>query len=295
MSIEQAIERAKRLQRERVVDEEPRAASPHIVQAHTLSPVASAAAPRVVERGVRVHPTESLPHLPVLAYDAASCERERILLSSDAVSDDGGAMAAFRILRTRVQQRVRSNGWYKLAITSPGQDEGKSNMALNLALSIAREKNNDVFLIDLDMRNPSVCNYLGVHPQFEIVDFFDGKCDASDLPFRVHGEDLIVAGSTRGTDNSSELLATGKLEELLHYISSATPRALIIIDLPPLLKTDDALVVLPAVDATLLVVAEGKTRRDGLERALELLSDYNVAGIAMNQTQESIAAGYEVT
>jgi Mrp family chromosome partitioning ATPase len=62
--------------------------------------------------------------------------------------------------------------------------------------------------------------------------------------------------------------------------------------LPPALSTDEALVVAPRTDAMVLVVTEGVTRREGLSKAIEVLSEFNVAGIIMNKSFENIGRDY---
>jgi Mrp family chromosome partitioning ATPase len=67
---------------------------------------------------------------------------------------------------------------------------------------------------------------------------------------------------------------------------------LILIDLPPVLSTDEALVVAPRADAMFLVVAEGVTRRDGLAKAIDLLSDFTVGGVILNRSSEQMGGDY---
>jgi Mrp family chromosome partitioning ATPase len=88
------------------------------------------------------------------------------------------------------------------------------------------------------------------------------------------------------------LLASTRLEELLQYVRGRSPGALVIIDLPPVLSTDEALVVAPRTDAMYLVVSEGVTRRDGLARSVDMLSDFTVAGIILNRSTEVLGADY---
>src|SRR5690606_13880634 len=99
-----------------------------------------------------------------------------------------------------------------LALTSATPGDGKTCTALNLAISLAREGNQDVFLIDCDMRNPSVCRYLGVAPRAEIRDYFMGTASSQDLLFSVGIERLAVGGGTLSNDDASELLSNGRLE-----------------------------------------------------------------------------------
>jgi protein-tyrosine kinase len=230
------------------------------------------------------------PTFRAVSVDPAVAEVHRILLPHAQAREDHRAGAAYRMLRTRLLHQLRSNHWKTLAITSPGAGEGKSLSALNLALSVARDKSVDVFLLDLDMRNPSLCAYLGVRPPRELVRYFAGEGGPADALFSIGVENLALAGSTAATEQASELIANGRLEEMIGYINSIAANPIVLIDLPPLLVTDEALLVAPRVDATLLVVSEGRTRRDSLARARQLLADFTCAGVILNCSSENFGA-----
>ncbi|HEY6823375.1 MAG TPA: CpsD/CapB family tyrosine-protein kinase [Steroidobacteraceae bacterium] len=200
--------------------------------------------------------------------------------------------AAYRMVRTRLLHRCRSNGLKTIAITSPGAGEGKSVTALNLALSLARDPTVNVFLLDLDMRSPSMCKYLGVQPPVELLAYFTGSRTAAEVFFSLGPKNLALAGSLASTDAASELLGAGRLEALLSYINSLCPNAIILLDLPPVLVTDEALLLAPRVDATLLVVAEGRTRRDSLARAVTLLAEFKCIGVLLNRSSEHMGENY---
>jgi len=271
MIIEQAIERMKRQTQ----------AAPR--------PVFSASAAR---RHDSQDPAPVELKFPRLDYDLGACEQAHVLVPESEGNDTSCGLTAYRMLRTRVLHLMRSNRWSTLALTSPGAGEGKSVTAINLALSLAREQNQNVFLIDLDMSNPSVCAYLGITPPRGIVHFFAGTLEPQQVFFSVGIERLAIAGGVEATPFSSELLASGRLELLLKYVSSISPGALILLDLPPVLATDDFLVAAPRADATLLVLAEGKTRRDGVVRAMELLSGFTLAGVMLNRSRERVTDYY---
>jgi Mrp family chromosome partitioning ATPase len=192
------------------------------------------------------------------------------------------------MVRTRLLHRCRSNGLKTIAITSPGAGEGKSVTALNLAFSLARDPTVNVFLVDLDMRSPSMCKYLGVQPPVELLTYFTGGRAASEVFFSLGPKNLALAGSLASTDAASELLGAGRLEALVSYINSLCPNAIVLLDLPPVLVTDEALLVAPRVDATLLVVAEGRTRRDSLARAVGLLAEFKCIGVLLNRASEQL-------
>ena len=83
---------------------------------------------------------------------------------------------------------------------------------------MAREKSREIVLLDLDMRNPSVCRALGVHPPHELRDYLEHGEHVRQLFFTVGSDNLLIAGSTRPTQHASELLASPRFEELLATI-----------------------------------------------------------------------------
>lgn len=280
MTIFDALEKAKQLRKEREASGGFKAPALRSAQASEGSRATSAAAP------------VKLPEFVRIDYDLRTCAENRILVPDDKGPFKPGASDAYSMLRTRLLQRARANDWTTLAVTSPGPDEGKSVTALNLALSIAREKNNNVFLLDLDIRNPSLCRYLGIAPKLDIVRYFTGEVGPEAVFFSIGVENLVLAGGLMSAEQSSDLLANGRMEQLFDYIKSVASHPLIIVDLAPVLSTADVLVVAPKVDATLLVVGQGKTRRDSLARTTELLSEYTLAGVVLNRSQEMISEYY---
>jgi protein-tyrosine kinase len=232
--------------------------------------------------------TVALPAFPVVSCASAIAIAHRILVPEAPVGANDRVAAAYRMIRTRLLHRSRSNGLKSIAITSPGPGEGKSLTSLNLALSLARDPTVNVFLLDVDMRNPSVCRYLGLRPPVELLEYFQGSRAAGEVFFSLGPKNLALAGSLSSTDAASELLGAGRLEALLSYINSLCPNAVILLDLPPLLVTDEALLVAPRVDATLLVVAEGRTRRDSLARAVSLLAEFKCIGVVLNRASEAM-------
>jgi protein-tyrosine kinase len=234
----------------------------------------------------------ALVDLPVLEYDRQACARHHILVPDSVGPSNPAALSAYRHLRTRVLHRARANSWSVLGVSSPGPGQGKTVTSVNLAMTIARERNNNVFLLDLDLRNPGICRYLGVQPPHELRDYFNGTADAKSTLFSIGLENLTIAGGLTGLDTSSELLSSGHVEDLFAYIREVAPQPLIIVDMPPVLTNDDALVLAPKVDATLVVVSQGLSRRDAVHQTMELIQEFNVAGVVMNRARSLIADYY---
>jgi Mrp family chromosome partitioning ATPase len=224
---------------------------------------------------------------PIIQADARSCERARVVLSEGADHSLSKVLDSYRIVRTRLRRALGARDAASIGIVSAGRNEGKSLTSVNLALAFARERKQNVYLLDLDLRNPTVCGMLGVVPNVEIGSYLSGAAPPEAAFFTFGVEGVAVAGGTARHVNSSELLSGSVLPQLFQYLHSVDPRALVLVDLPPLLPSADALIVAPHLTSTLLVVSEGVTRRDQLQRAGEMLSGVTVAGVVMNRSHEA--------
>jgi protein-tyrosine kinase len=254
-------------------------------------PVAAPERPVKPVRAPHAPPAQVHATFPAVSYSREAAIAHRIMLPNTEAALTERVAASYRIIRTRLLHTIRTNKLHSIAITSPGPGEGKSVTSLNLALSLARDPTCSVFLIDLDMRNPSLCRYIGVQPPNELINYFAGSTDVASVLFAIGVPNLAIAGSVTSTDQASELLGSGRLEELMDYIGSISQNPIILLDLPPVLVTDEALLIAPRVDATLLVVAEGKTRRDSLNRAQAVLAEFPSVGVVLNRSTEAVGRG----
>jgi protein-tyrosine kinase len=242
------------------------------------------------ERGAAIEPAKRIIGRRAMV-DRDQCREQRVLLNG-AEDKDAAAVAAYRMLRTRLLQRTRTNKWTTIAVTSAGPNDGKTLTAINLALSMAREKTRDVVLLDLDMRKPSVCRTLGVLPPRELRGCLELGDHFRDPFFTIGNENLLIAGSVTPSEQASELLASAHFDALLSAVRDGVANPIVLIDLPPVLLTDDALVVAPKIDAMLVVASEGLTGRAELAKALHLLSEFHIAGVVLNRAAES-TPGYD--
>ena len=191
---------------------------------------------------------------------------------------------AYKMLRTQVLQRLKENDWNVLAITSPGTGEGKTLTALNLAVSLAMEVKHTVLLVDANLRHPSLHEHLGLPGKPGLSDYLSKDTPLSELFVHPRGIDhLTVLPGGDAMLNSAEMLNSPKMSRLVDELKTRYASRIVIFDLPPVLDAADAMAFAPYVDATLLVVEEGKTRRKEIERALDLLSGTNVLGTVLNK------------
>lgn len=201
------------------------------------------------------------------------------------------AAAAYRMLRTQVLQRLDAHAWRSIAIFSPGADEGKTTTAINLAVSLASDQLHTVLLVDFDFRSPALGDCLGLAPEVGGDDVLMRRAPLEDSLYHPQGfERLVVLPARAALANSSEILAGPDSRELVAELRARYPERVIIFDLPPVLRADDALSFAPLVECGLVVAAEGRTRRNDLSRTIELLRDTPLLGTVLNRA--ATAPGY---
>jgi capsular exopolysaccharide synthesis family protein len=204
--------------------------------------------------------------------------------------EDRSAIGAFKVLRTRVLQRMRSNNWRTLIVTSAGAGEGKSLTASNLALSLSRDVNQSVLLVDLDLQRSRIAEYFGFAKDLQsgISDYLIGNSEISDIVYSPSDVPRIsIIPNVVTVEDSSDLLSGPRMKELLEWIYQQSERTIVIFDMPPVLVGDDVLAFSTEIDAVLLVATQGKTDRASLEKTVELLADMNLIGVVLNKCSES--------
>jgi len=193
---------------------------------------------------------------------------------------------AYKVLRTQVLHRMRANHWSTLAITSPTEGNGKSLTAVNLAVSLAREVNHTVLLVDLDLRKPTIRHYFLKEDGYGISDYLNHDVPLSEILVNPDIERLVVLPGNDAFSHSSEMLSSPKMVQLTEELKTRYPTRMVLIDMPPMLACDDMLAFSPYIDAVLLVVEEGETREDHLKRAVHLLEGTEICGIVLNKSRE---------
>jgi protein-tyrosine kinase len=280
--IEAAVEKAKRKIAETGMPRSSDLAEEHVASSPRRETQSQADAATVA---VRVAQARVLPDSPV---DAAVMERNGVLLQMT----DTIAQRSYRVLRTRVQQRMQTQGWHSLAVTASSVGEGKTLTSINLAISLARDINTWVYLVDLDLQRPKVASYLGLQFDKGLADYLGGTAQFEEIIYSLGVERLAVVPNSQPMERSSDLLGSPRIRELCASLASVQPKPIVIFDLPPLLVGDDVIKFAPNVDCTLFVVAEGMTSRATLQRATESLQEMNLLGVVLNRSAEREESGY---
>lgn len=193
---------------------------------------------------------------------------------------------AFKILSTQVSQTLREHHWTTLGVTSPGDGEGKTLIAINLAISLAMEYHQTALLVDADLRQPSVRHYFGWEAGTGLSDYLVSDTPIEELLINPGIGSFVVLPGGQPQLNSSEMLGWRKMTRLVEELKGRYASRIVVFDLPTLLTAADVLAFAPHIDAVLLVVEEGKTRREDIGRAAELLSGTHLIGTVLNKSRE---------
>lgn len=197
----------------------------------------------------------------------------------------------YRILRTRVLQKMEDNNWKTLAIVSPGSGAGKSVTAINLAISIGSKQGSRATLVDLDFYRPRIAQYLGVTEPPSVLDFFEGTRALQDVTLKPDLADVLILANERVSRRGAEFLTSAKADELIARTVNEYGSRVVLFDMSPLLGCDDSIAFLPKVDCALLVVASGETRVPELREAQRLLANTNIVGTLLNKAPPSSLIG----
>jgi protein-tyrosine kinase len=197
------------------------------------------------------------------------------------VSSNSFGAEAFRKLKSQIFLHPGSSP-RSILVTSAAPQEGKTLVAVNLAVAISKEIHNDVILVDGDLRRPGIhldksqsakglSNYLSDGtPLSEIL-----------VDSEIEKLRIILAGSS--TRKSSELIRSRKMGELLQSLRESGDNTYIVVDSPPIIATADPSLLSKMVDAVILVVRAGYTSRESIQNAIKSIDRQKIIGVVFNQ------------
>lgn len=217
--------------------------------------------------------TRQLPlHQPTLINNriVTSLENEEIV-------------AAYKVLRTRLLQKLKANRWNCVGITSAKQKQGSTLSAINLALSLAQETTHSVLLVDFNLKHPTICKTLGLEPLCGLEDYLFEDMPLDQILLNPGIERLVILPCKDVVDASSEIMSSPKITELVEEVKSRYANRVVIFDLPPVLEGDEVLSFAPFIDGLLLVIEENVTTKDDIFLMSDLLKGIPILGTVLNK------------
>ncbi|WP_313441842.1 capsular biosynthesis protein [Novosphingobium sp.] len=176
----------------------------------------------------------------------------------------------------------------RILISSPHPGEGKTYCALNLALSIAAEKESEVLLVDADFAKPSILSALGLPGGPGLMDaLMDETIDPASCVLGTDIPGLWVMPAGDATINDSEYLSSSRTPRILERLTENAPRRMVIFDSPPALAASPAAELAKYVGQTVVIVRADRTGQGALEDAISLLNACPNVQLLLNDAQFS--------
>jgi exopolysaccharide/PEP-CTERM locus tyrosine autokinase len=180
-----------------------------------------------------------------------------------------------------------------ILLTSALPGDGKTFMTVNLALSMARERDVTVLLVDGDLPRAHISHVLGIDGEPGLLNAL--RDDALDIESLVHDTDIrglefLPAGGP--SEGASELIASVRMRELASKLIWRNPRRLVLFDSSPLLVSSEARALVQIPGQIILVARAGRTPRQGIVEALTHIDKNRLTGLVLNDGHVSNEAGY---
>lgn len=239
----------------------------------------TAAAADSSEKGLRIDYTQTR----VVDVSREYLAERRVI----AGFDPGPIMDVYKIMCVQVLQALRARNGNALAVVSPGEAEGKTLTAINLALSLAQEVDRTVLLVDANLRSPAVHKYFGFTPEAGLCDHLLESKPLNEILVNPGIDRFVILPGGRPVMSSAEMLGSIKMAKLVEELTKRYKARIIVFDLPPVLAYADDIAFAPLVDVAVMVARERRTRREDMVRAAAMLKGVPLVGTILNMAGEA--------
>jgi non-specific protein-tyrosine kinase len=208
-----------------------------------------------------------------------------VLHANRCLAFDGDSLTidSYKVLRAQILQRMKQSSGNTLMVTSVLPGEGKTTTAINLALIMAKEFQQTVLLVDCDLQQQDIHKRLGYPSDKGLINYLLDDCPVADLFTWPGIEKITLISGGRTIRDSSELLGSPRMNELVTDMKTRYPNRLIIFDMQSTFAGADTLVFAPLVDSILLVVQEGHSSALEINKAINSLPADKLLGLMLNR------------
>lgn len=196
------------------------------------------------------------------------------------------AAEQFRGLRTFIMRSGQDDRSPKtLLVTSAMAGEGKSLVAINLAIIIATELHSHALLVDCDLRSPSLSRMFGLEEKIGLSDYLAGNAETEDILIKTPIDKLSFISGGSIKENPAELVGSNKMKSLITELKSRYKDRYIIFDSSPVLATTEPTILNKMLDGIIMVVMSGETSRESIARAMKVLEKEKILGVVLNNLE----------
>jgi capsular exopolysaccharide synthesis family protein len=214
--------------------------------------------------------------LGTIPFDSQAKDRPLVALDTSAQRSE-----AYRSVRTNLQFVDVDHPPKVVVVTSAVAGEGKTTSACNLAITMA-QSGQRVVLVECDLRRPRVATYLEISGEVGLTNVLTGQVTLEQALIGWNRGQLTLLTSGSTPPNPSELLGSKQMATVLEELRRTFD--VVLIDAPPLLPVTDGAVIANAADGAVMLVRHGRTTREQLRRASEVLAqaDATLLGTVVN-------------
>jgi protein-tyrosine kinase len=180
-----------------------------------------------------------------------------------------------------------------IMVASAVPGDGKTFTSINLALSMALERDISVLLVDSDVAKHHITEILGLRKRQGLLDALTDQSldpEALVVPTNLRGLSILPAGSR--VEGTAELLSSNRMRQIVTSLCARSPRRILLLDSPPLLVTNEGQALVKIAGQVVLVVRAGETPRHAVQAAIGMLDEKQAGGVILNQVRAGLTEGY---
>jgi non-specific protein-tyrosine kinase len=228
-------------------------------------------------------------HSPSYSVSRSILLDPKLLHANRCIAFDGETTTidSYKVIRAQILQRMAQSGGNTLMVTSSLPGEGKTTTSINLALIMAKEFQQTVLLVDCDLQQQDIHKNLGYSSDKGLINYLLDDCPITELFTWPNIEKITLISGGRTIRDSSELLGSPRMKELVSDLKSRYPNRFIIFDMQSTFAGADTMVFAPMVDNILMVVQEGNSSAKDIKRAISLLPEEKILGLMLNRHKAS--------
>jgi exopolysaccharide/PEP-CTERM locus tyrosine autokinase len=180
-----------------------------------------------------------------------------------------------------------------IMVTSALPGDGKTFTSINLALSMALERDISLLLVDADAPKPHVTEILGLQREPGLLDaVVDDTLDVESLIIQTNLQGLSILPAGTPMHGTAELLSSNRMRQLMTHLCTRNPRRIVLLDSPPLLITNEGRALVKIAGQVVVVVRAGETPQQAVQDAIGLIDEHQAGGLVLNQVQVGLEKYY---
>jgi protein-tyrosine kinase len=202
-----------------------------------------------------------------------------------------------RIKRPLIEKALSGDGTggepRAIVVTSAVPGDGKTFTSINLAFSMALERDISILLIDSDVAKHHITDIFGLRQRKGLLDALtDESLDPETLvvPTSARGFSILPSGTK--VEGTAELVSSNRMRQVVASLCARNPRRILLLDSPPLLITNEGRALVKIAGQVVVVVRAGETPRHAVQAALDMVDQKQAGGVILNQVKAGLTEGY---